>query len=57
MARGKSSKLKPFEKLLTIMVSGNPVTIEEIENRMISDITVESDNHSFIAGNNFLSSN
>ncbi len=33
------------------------VTIEEIENRMISDITVESDNHSFIAGNNFLSSN
>ena len=31
MARGKSSKLKPFEKLLTIMVSGNPVTIEEID--------------------------
>lgn len=31
--------------------------IVEVENRLISDITVESDNHSFIAGNNFLSSN
>lgn len=31
MARGKSSKLKPFEKLLTIMVSGKPVTIDEID--------------------------
>jgi hypothetical protein len=31
MARGKSTKLKPFEKLLTVMVSGNPVTIEEID--------------------------
>lgn len=31
MARGKSTKLKPFEKLLTIMVSGKPVTIEEID--------------------------
>ena len=31
MARGKSSKLKPFEKLLTIMVSGKPVTVEEID--------------------------
>jgi DNA-directed RNA polymerase beta subunit len=35
-----------------------PIThIEEVDNRLISDITVESDNHSFIAGNNFLSSN
>jgi DNA-directed RNA polymerase beta subunit len=35
-----------------------PVTgILEVENRLISDITVESENHSFIAGNNFLSSN
>jgi len=35
-----------------------PVTdISEVENRLISDITVESENHSFIAGNNFLSSN
>lgn len=32
-------------------------SIEVVENRVISDITVESDNHSFIAGNNFLSSN
>lgn len=31
MPRGKSSKIKPFEKLLTIMVSGKPVTIEEID--------------------------
>ena len=31
--------------------------IEEVSNRLISDITVESDNHSFIAGDNFLSSN
>lgn len=31
--------------------------IEEVENRLISDITVASDDHSFIAGNNFLSSN
>ena len=35
-----------------------PIThIEAVDNRLISDITVESDNHSFIAGNNFLSSN
>jgi len=32
-------------------------SIEEVENRLISDITVESDDHSFIAGNNFMSSN
>jgi intein/homing endonuclease len=33
-------------------------SITEVENRLISDITVESDNHSFIAGkDNFLSSN
>jgi DNA-directed RNA polymerase beta subunit len=31
--------------------------IEEVDNQLISDITVESDNHSFIAGDNFLSSN
>jgi hypothetical protein len=31
MARGKSNKLKPFEKLLTVMVTGKPVTIEEID--------------------------
>jgi len=33
------------------------VSIEEVENRLISDITVESEDHSFIAGNNFMSSN
>ena len=32
-------------------------SIVEVENREISDITVESVNHSFIAGNNFLSHN
>ena len=31
MARGKSNKLKPFQKLLTVMVSGKPVTIDEID--------------------------
>lgn len=31
MSRGKSTKLKPFEKLLTVMVSGKPVSLEEIE--------------------------
>jgi DNA-directed RNA polymerase II subunit RPB2 len=32
-------------------------SVEETDNCMISDITVESDNHSFIAGANFMSSN
>ena len=32
-------------------------SITEVDNRLISDITVESENHSFIAGNNFMSSN
>jgi DNA-directed RNA polymerase beta subunit len=32
-------------------------TIELVDNCLVSDITVESENHSFIAGNNFLSSN
>jgi len=31
MPRGKSTKLKPFQKLLTVLVSGKPVTIEEID--------------------------
>lgn len=31
MARGASSKLKPFQKLLTLMVSGNVVTVDEID--------------------------
>jgi DNA-directed RNA polymerase beta subunit len=32
-------------------------SVIEVENQLISDITVEHDNHSFIAGENFLSSN
>ena len=32
-------------------------SIEELPNQLISDITVDSENHSFIAGDNFLSSN
>jgi hypothetical protein len=31
MARGNSNKLKPFQKLLTVMVSGQPITVEEID--------------------------
>lgn len=31
MARGKSNKLKPFQKLLTIMISGKQVTTKEID--------------------------
>ncbi|NBP69585.1 MAG: hypothetical protein EBR30_03340 [Cytophagia bacterium] len=31
MPRGKSTKLKPFQKLLTVLASGKPVTIEEID--------------------------
>lgn len=31
MARGPSTKLKPFQKLLTIMASGKEVTVEEID--------------------------
>ena len=31
MARGKSEKVAPFQKLLTVMVSGKPITIEEID--------------------------
>jgi hypothetical protein len=32
-------------------------SIQKVPNQLISDITVEHENHSFIAGNNFLSSN
>ena len=31
MARGKSNKLAPFQKLLTIMISGKPVSLDEID--------------------------
>ena len=33
------------------------VSIIEVENQLVSDITVNSENHSFITGNGFLSSN
>ena len=42
-----------FNNMLFIPIK----TIEIVDNRKISDITVESENHSFIAGDNFLSSN
>jgi len=44
-------------KVINNMLFMPVICIEEVENRLISDITVESENHSFIAGNNFLSSN
>ena len=34
----KTLKLKPFQKLLTIMVSGKPVTIEEIDSLLGAEI-------------------
>lgn len=33
-----AKKLKPFEKLLTLMVSGDPVTRDEIETKLGSEI-------------------
>jgi DNA-directed RNA polymerase beta subunit len=44
-------------KIINNMVFMQVVSVEKVENRLVSDITVESDDHSFIAGNNFLSSN
>ena len=38
MARGKSTKLKPFQKLLTIMISGKPVTVEEVDTLLGNEI-------------------
>lgn len=35
----------------------NILSIEEVEHQKVSDITVESENHSFIGGDGFLSSN
>lgn len=34
----KAVKLKPFEKLLTVMISGKPVTIDEIESTLGKEI-------------------
>lgn len=38
MARGKSSKLAPFQKLLTIMISGKPVSLEEMDTLLGKEI-------------------
>ena len=38
MARGKSSKLAPFQKLLTVMNTGKEVTVEEIETLLGKEI-------------------
>ena len=38
MARGKSNKLAPFEKLMTVMVTGKPLTKEEIEATLGNEI-------------------
>ena len=38
MARGKSDKLAPFQKLLTVLVSGKPVTIDEIDTLLGEEI-------------------
>ncbi len=41
MARGKSDKLAPFQKLMTVMASGKAVTIEEI------DVTLGTEIHMY----------
>jgi hypothetical protein len=38
MARTKSTKLAPFQKLLTIMISGKPVTLEEMDTLLGKEI-------------------
>ena len=38
MARGKSNKLAPWQKLVTIMVTGKPVTVDEIEATLGNEI-------------------
>lgn len=38
MARGPSKKLKPFQKLLLVLKSGEPVTIEAIESMLGNEI-------------------
>jgi DNA-directed RNA polymerase beta subunit len=44
-------------KVINNMVFMPVISIEKTEKYLVSDITVESNDHSFIAGNNFLSSN
>ena len=55
-------KMIPNETKIGISLLQKPVfvsieSITEIPNQLIADITVESENHSFIAGDGFLSSN
>lgn len=38
MPRGPSTKLKPFQKVLTVMISGKPVTIEELDTLLGKEI-------------------
>jgi hypothetical protein len=38
MPRGKSSKLAPYEKILTILISGKAVTIEELDTLLGKEI-------------------
>ena len=38
MSRGKSTKLKPFQKILMVMASGKPVTVEEIDTLLGNEI-------------------
>jgi hypothetical protein len=38
MARTKSNKLAPFQKLLTVMISGKPVTLEEMDSLLGKEI-------------------
>lgn len=38
MARGPSKKLKPFQKLMLVMLSGKPVSVSEIETLLGNEI-------------------
>ena len=56
----KNNTIECWDKMISVKGDCLFVPIEsiiEVENRLVSDITVESENHSFIAGDNFLSSN
>ena len=56
----RNNTIEEWFKTITLvngMIFMPVISVLQIENRLVSDITVESENHSFIAGNNFLSSN
>jgi len=38
MPRGPSKNIKQFQKVLALLITGNPVSIEEIENRLGNEI-------------------